>query len=94
LDYLMQRMITVTEASRGFADLINRARYRRESAVLMRGGKPVAKIVPVDAPAKTGGELASLWPALPHLDLVEAEALAHDLKGARDVLPLPANKWD
>ena len=90
----MNRTITVTEASRGFADLVNRVRYRRESAVLMRGGKPVAKIVPVDEPAKTGGELAFLWPALPHLDLAEAEAFAHDLEGARGTLPLPANKWD
>ena len=90
----MNRIVTVTEASRGFADLVNRVFYRRESAVLMRGGKPVAKIVPVDEPAKTGGELASLSPDLPHLDLVEAEAFAHDLEGFRSALPLPASKWD
>ena len=68
--------------------------YRRESALLMRGGKPVAKIVPVDETAKTGSELASLWPTLLHLDLKEAEAFAHDIERARTSLPLPASKWD
>lgn len=62
--------------------------------MLVRGGKPVAKIIPVDEPSKTGTELASLWPTLPHLDGIEAEVFEHDLERARRVLPLPANKWD
>jgi antitoxin (DNA-binding transcriptional repressor) of toxin-antitoxin stability system len=90
----MNRTITVTEAARGFADLVNRVLYRRESALLLRGGKPVAKIVPIDESAKTGSELASLWPTLPHLGVIEAEAFARDLERARSSLPQPAHKWD
>ena len=90
----MTRTISVTEAARGFADVINRVFYRRESALLVRGGKPVAKIVPVGETAKTGSELAPLWSKRPHLSPAEAEAFAHDIEGARNTLPPLTNKWD
>jgi antitoxin (DNA-binding transcriptional repressor) of toxin-antitoxin stability system len=38
--------ITVTEASRNFADCINRARYQGTTFVLYKGGVAVARIVP------------------------------------------------
>jgi antitoxin (DNA-binding transcriptional repressor) of toxin-antitoxin stability system len=38
--------ITVTEASRKFADCINRARYQGTTFVLHKGGVAVARIVP------------------------------------------------
>jgi antitoxin (DNA-binding transcriptional repressor) of toxin-antitoxin stability system len=90
----MTRTLSVTEAARGFADVINRIVYRGESAVLMRGGKPVAKIIPVPQTGKTGRELAALWPTLAHLSPEEAEVLAHEIESARASLPQPVNKWD
>ena len=40
------RRISVTEAARNFADLVNRAYYRCETTVLIRNGTPVAHIAP------------------------------------------------
>jgi hypothetical protein len=35
------KAITVTELSRGLSDFINRANYRAETFVILRGGKAV-----------------------------------------------------
>ena len=38
--------VTATEASRSFAELLNRARYGGESFVIERNGEPVAELRP------------------------------------------------
>jgi prevent-host-death family protein len=43
---MQTRTITVTEASRNFADCVNRARYQGVTFILQRNGVPVARIVP------------------------------------------------
>lgn len=85
--------ITVTDAARGFSDLINRIRYRRESATLLKGGKPVAQVVPAGRVC-TGKELAAVWPRLPHPDAHEAGAMEKDLAASLRKLAAPKSKWD
>jgi prevent-host-death family protein len=87
------RTMTVTEAARHFSDLISRVHYRGESALLVKGGKPMAKVLPARKP-RTGRELASIWGRLPHLSAKEAEAFAHDVDNARRNLPPLVTKWD
>lgn len=45
-------VLGVTEASRNFADCISQVRYQGVTFLLLKGGTPVAKIVPVDAKAE------------------------------------------
>ena len=59
--------LTVTDAARGFSDLINRVRYRGESATLTKNGRVVARVVPVVRGALTGAELAKRWKWGSHL---------------------------
>ncbi len=88
------RTLSVTEAARNFSDLINRVHFRGESALLLKGGRPMVRVVPARAPS-TGRELAALWPRLPQLSPAEAEAMARDLADARAaLLPLPPLQWD
>lgn len=69
----MKSRISATEAVRSFSELMNRVRYRGESFVVERGGKPICEILPA-APAKFSGlELANLLRTLPKPD---AEYLA------------------
>lgn len=49
--------LTVTEAAGNSSGLVNRLRYRREEATLLKGGRPVVRMRPVPAGA-TGAELA------------------------------------
>ncbi len=87
----MSNTLTVTEASRNFSDVISRTFYRHETTVLLKGGKPVARIVPVVSATITGGELAALWADLPHLDASDAFAL--ELESASRSLPAPRDPW-
>jgi len=64
----MKSRISATEAVRSFSELMNRVRYRGESFLVERGGKPICEIHPA-APAKFSGvELANLLRSLPKPD--------------------------
>jgi antitoxin (DNA-binding transcriptional repressor) of toxin-antitoxin stability system len=84
--------ITVTEASRNFADCVNRVRYQNTTFVLHKGGTPVARLVPESAKKCTGRQLAE---AISHVRLSgnELELWRRDLKAARESLKAPADKW-
>jgi prevent-host-death family protein len=87
------KTVTVTEAARNFSELVSRVHYRGESALLVKGGKPMARVVPARR-GRTGRELASVWSKLPHLSPKEAEALENDLAVARRKLAPVKSKWD
>lgn len=89
----MASILSVTEAARNFSDVISRTFYRHETTVLLKGGKPVARIVPVASPSVTGRELAALWTSLPHLDAGDADTLAQELESATRSLPAPRDPW-
>lgn len=84
--------ISVTEAARNFADCINRVHYRNQSFMLVKNGKPLARLVPETEKICTGKELAI---ALANVQLSPAEAVAwrKDLLKARKNLKPVADKW-
>jgi prevent-host-death family protein len=84
--------ITVTEASRNFADCVNRARYQNATFVLVKNGKAVARIVPEKEKVCSGRDLAEAL-AKTHLSEEEARAWRRDLKAARRKLKAPIDKW-
>ncbi len=92
----MATTLTVTEAARNFSDVVNKVFYRGESMDLTRGGKIVARLVPVmEAEAPTGGEVWDAWQSIPHLPTEEADALAKDLEAGRaSVNRAPEHRWD
>jgi prevent-host-death family protein len=91
----MKGTISVTEAVRNFADFINRVVYRGEQFVLERGGRPVARLVPVPRAGRLG-DLPGLMAAVPGLTPEEGEALARDLaEASRGLPPLSgADPWE
>ena len=84
--------ITVTEASRNFADCVNRAHYQNVTFVLLKNGKPVARLEPEHEKRCTGTLLAD---ALARIELTAEEALAwrRDLREARKTVGMPKDKW-
>jgi prevent-host-death family protein len=92
----MESRLSVTEASRNFADYVNRARYQGATFTLLKGGSPVARITPVPRQPRTGIECAvELHKALNGLHLEEEEATSwlHDLEQARGSLQRPGRSW-
>jgi antitoxin (DNA-binding transcriptional repressor) of toxin-antitoxin stability system len=90
----MKITASVTEVFRNFSDYINRVAYRGERIVLMRGGRPVAELMPVVTGARLG-DLPTLLDSLPRLTADEAAALGEDLDRARSELAKrpPGDPW-
>jgi len=91
---MTNREMTVTEASRHFADLVNRTYYKGESTVLFRSGEPVAMVVPLAGANVTGRDWLRKWNAMPHLGSKDADEFATEIEGARDNLADPVSPWD
>lgn len=64
----MKSRISATEAVRSFSELMSRVRYRGESFIVERGGKPICEILPARPPKFSGAELAKLLRSLPKPD--------------------------
>jgi antitoxin (DNA-binding transcriptional repressor) of toxin-antitoxin stability system len=84
--------ISVTEASRNFAECVNRARYQNTTFVLHKNGMPVARLVPDNAKRCTGRQLAEALSRV-RLSGEELESWRRDLKAARKSLKPPVDKW-
>jgi len=64
----MRVRISATECARRFSELMNRVRYRGESFIVERRGKPVCEILPAQPTRFSGKELADLLRSLPKPD--------------------------
>jgi len=89
---MTRTIISVTEASRNFADCVNRAHYQNVTFVLLKNGAPFARLVPDGEKNCTGRELAR---AIERVELPEDEAKAwrREMRRARKVLKAPIDKW-
>lgn len=92
----MEKRISATEVVRKFSEILNSIKYKGEHYTIIRGGKPVASIRPIEIPTKERllGELKGLLKSVPKLG-DEAERFEEDLK---EILkhrpPLPEeNRW-
>ena len=84
--------ISVTEASRHFADCVSRVHYQKVAFELVKNGIPVAQLVPANEKICLGSEAAR---ALAEVELSPAEAKAwhRDLLAARKRPKVPTDKW-
>ena len=89
---IMEKVISVTEAARNFADCVNRAHYQNVTFVLLKSGSPVARIVPDSEKVCTGTDLANAL-AGSKLTSDEASAWGRDLRSARKRLKHVTDKW-
>jgi len=93
----MEEVVSATRAVREFSDLLNSIKFKGRTVIIERGGKPVARMAPVEAPVKTVRlkDLPRLLKDLPDLG-AEAEALEKDLQEiSRTQPPLPsAVPWE
>jgi len=88
----MDKIISVTEAARSFADCVNRAHYQKVTFVLLKGGSPVARIVPDEERVCTGADLSRAL-AGAKLSGSEASSWSRDLRDARSRLKPLSDKW-
>ncbi len=84
--------ISVTEASRNFADCVNRARYQNVTFVLLKNGETVARLVPESEKVCLGRDAAEAL-AKVKLSPEEAKLWRRDLRAAQKMLKPPTDKW-
>lgn len=87
------RRISVTEAARNFADIVNRAYYRGETTVLIRNGMAVAHIAPAAPIGLPAAEIRRRLKLHRRLDPAEAEAFARDIEEGRKSIPPLRDPW-
>jgi antitoxin (DNA-binding transcriptional repressor) of toxin-antitoxin stability system len=87
------KQMTVTEAARNFSDLVSRIHYQGGTTILVKGGKPMVKLIPASRP-RTGRELAALWPKHPILSPDEAASFEADMADSRKRLGPAISKWE
>jgi antitoxin (DNA-binding transcriptional repressor) of toxin-antitoxin stability system len=90
---MSNRRITVTEAARNFADIVNRAFYRHETTILVKNGVAVAYIAPATPTGVSAREALARWRLMPHLEADEAEAMKRDIAGGRRKLRPVRSTW-
>jgi len=92
----MEKTISATEAVRKFSEILNSIKYKGESYTIVRGGKKVASLSPVELPLKERslGELITLLKNIPRLG-DEIESFERDLKEILEYQPgIPKeNRW-
>ena len=89
---MKETTITVTEAARNFADCVNRAHYQNTSFVLLKNGRPFARIEPESEKRCTGRALADAL-AGTDLSVEEARDWHSELQTARETLQAPTDPW-
>ena len=81
---MKKRKITVTEAARNFADCVNRAHYQKISFVLVKNGKAMAQLTPVEEKVCFGRD-AAIALAKVRLTPNEIKAWRRDLKSRAQI---------
>ena len=87
----METLVSATELARKLGDYLARVRYRRESFLVERNGRPVARVVPVtEAEPVTLARALAAWCAAGPVD----RQFADDLEKVCAADVPPANPWD
>lgn len=88
----MEHSIRATDLARNLGDVLSRVRYRRDSFVVKRNGKPVARVVPVAGAAgdATVAEALTAWTGGTEADRTFADDLAAVDASDRP----PVNRWE
>ena len=88
---IVEHTIGATDLARNLGDVLSRVRYRRDSFIIERNGKPVARVVPIAGAAggATVAEALTAW-----TDDSEGDpALADDLAAVDASDRPPVNRW-
>ncbi len=85
--------IKVTQAARQFSELLNRVAYQGSTFELERGGKPVARLVPVAPAGRIAvSALNGFFAGLPALG-EDGDAFVRDIESAWEALPEADDPW-
>lgn len=86
-------MVTVEQAAANLGELLERVHASRETAIIMKEGRALARITPLPAPAEASEDLVGFlrrW-RLEHPD--PDDQLAESIDLSREAVRLPYDPW-
>ena len=89
----MSKIITATEATRQFSDLLNKVYYQHQSFDIKRGKEVIARIVPVAPAVMPIKDLNAFFKNLPALDKEDQKDFENLIKELRNIKP-EKDVWD
>lgn len=90
---MASNVISATEATRHFSDLLNKVKYQGESFDIKRGREVVARIVPVQ-PSMPAKRFKEFLKALPALDEEDREDFLKTIEQTREAMKDMRNVWE
>ena len=91
-------VISATEASRTFSDVLNRVYYQDKTFEIKRGKEVVAKLIPFNKSANkttlTTKEMKNFFESLPVLDKEDCKLFEKNISQLRKQDKLGQTKWD
>jgi antitoxin (DNA-binding transcriptional repressor) of toxin-antitoxin stability system len=93
---MRKKVISVTDLSRTFSDIIGRVHYMREEYEIKKGTNIVARLSPASFKQTiTAGELEALFRNAPHLANSDIEEFEDDISKVKELKDIQGfNKWD
>jgi prevent-host-death family protein len=89
-----ETVMTVEDAARCLPDLVERVHAKGEAALIVKSGRPLARIVPVATCGQTNDELIAFlhqW----RIEYPEPdEQFAAAIEESRTIIRAPRNPWD
>lgn len=86
--------MTIEDAAAGLPALVERVHSKREPAVLLQSGRPVARIVPMPAPGEVAPDLIAFLRHWRGEHPEPDDQLAADMEASRRGAQPPHNPWD
>ncbi len=81
--------ITATEAARKFSEILNRVKFKGESFIVERNGKPICEISPSESEGLSTQELVEILKSGPHPDKAYLDILEEITRNQPTVAPSP-----
>jgi len=91
---ISETFVSVEDAAARLPALVERVRSKRESAVLLQAGRPIARIVPMPVPGAVAADLIAFLRHWRGEHPEPDDQLAADLEAIRRGVQPPHNPWD
>jgi len=91
---MSETVLTIEDAARCLSDLVERLHGKGEAAVLVKSGRPLARIVPVPPAGQVAGDLIAFlrrW-RIEHPE--PDEQFAEAIQDSRKAVQLPRDPWE
>lgn len=86
-------VLTIEDAARGLSDLVERVHANGESAVLVKSGRPIARIVPIQSQGQAGEDLIAFLRRWRTEHPEPDEQLAEVIQESRKAVQPPRDPW-